>query len=105
MADLTDPESSAPGSTAPGPSAPGHRPVTVADLEINEVRDGLIVYDTTRDRVHYLNATASVVFTLCDGEHSAAAMADELATLFGVDPPHREVADCLTNFAAEGLLQ
>ena len=76
-----------------------------AHLEINEVRDGLIVYDSTRDRVHYLNATASVVFTLCDGEHSPDAMADELATLFGVDPPQPEVADCLANFAAEGLLQ
>ena len=93
-------------STEPDPPAPGEgRPLTVARLEVNEVRDGLIVYDATRDRVHYLNATASVVFTLCDGEHPADAMADELATLFGVDPPHAEVADCLANFAAEGLLQ
>ncbi len=79
--------------------------MTIAHLEVNEVRDGLIVYDATRDRVHYLNATASVVFTLCDGDHSADAMADELAALFGVDPPHAEVADCLANFASEGLLQ
>ncbi len=107
MADPTEPDAAhVPGSTTPGSSAPGHeRPVTFAHLEINEVRDGLIVYDATRDRVHYLNATASVVFTLCDGEHSPDAMADELASLFGVDPPHPDVADCLANFAAEGLLQ
>jgi hypothetical protein len=107
MADPTEPDAAPQlGPTASGSRAPGgQRPVTAPHLEINEVRDGLIVYDTTRDRVHYLNATASVVFTLCDGQHSPEAMAAELATLFEVDPPHPEVADCLANFAAEGLLQ
>jgi hypothetical protein len=45
---------------APAPAAVPDRPRTIDGLEINEVRDGLIVYDATRDRVHYLNATASL---------------------------------------------
>jgi hypothetical protein len=89
----------------PGPATVPERPRTIDDLEINEVRDGLIVYDATRDRVHYLNATASVVFTLCDGDHDASAMADEMADLFEVAPPRSEVDDCLASFATEGLLR
>ncbi len=102
MADPTDPD---PTHAEPGAPDPGATPVTVDHLEVNEVRDGLIVYDATRDRVHYLNATAAVVFTLCDGEHRADAMADEVGALFGVDPPRAEVADCLADLAAEGLLR
>jgi len=80
-------------------------PRVVEGLEVNEVRDGLIVYDATADRVHYLNATASVVFTLCDGEHDANRIASELGSLFGVEPPTAEVDDCLATFAREGLLR
>jgi hypothetical protein len=94
-----------PGAMAIPADATPPPPRTIEGLEINEVRDGLIVYDSGRDRVHYLNATASVVFTLCDGEHDASAMAAELAELFGVDLPQTEVDDCLARFATEGLLR
>jgi len=43
-----------------------NQPSVIDGLDVNEVKDGLIVYDPSRDRVHYLNATAGVVFTLCD---------------------------------------
>lgn len=82
------------------------RPATAPGLDVNEVKDGLIVYDSVSDRVHYLNATAAVVFTLCDGERDPAAIAAVVAEAFGMDaPPHAEVDECLGQLGKEGLLR
>ena len=81
-------------------------PSTKDGLEVNEVKDGLVVYDPERDRVHYMNATASVVFTLCDGEHDRTAIGASLAEAFGLaDPPSTEVDACLRQLTDEGLLR
>lgn len=82
------------------------RPELIDGLDVNEVKDGLVVYDPERDRVHYLNATASVVFTLCDGEHDRAAMGAVLAESFGLaEPPAADVDAALTQLSDEGLLR
>jgi hypothetical protein len=82
------------------------RPTAVGQLDVNEVKDGLIVYDPVSDRVHHLNATAAIVFTLCDGRTDAPAMADVMAATFDLDtPPLVEVQKCLRSLAAEGLLE
>ncbi|MFN8027996.1 MAG: PqqD family peptide modification chaperone [Acidimicrobiia bacterium] len=47
-------------------------PKPVEGLDVHEVDDGLVVYDGAKDRVHYLNASAALVFTLCDGTRSVA---------------------------------
>jgi hypothetical protein len=81
-------------------------PKLVDGLDVNEVKDGLVVYDPSRDRVHYLNATASVVFTLCDGAHDREAMGDVLAEAFGLDEaPLDEVDQALAQLLHEGLLR
>jgi hypothetical protein len=80
------------------------QPELIDGLDVNEVKDGLVVYDPARDRVHYLNATASVVFTLCDGQHDRAAMGAVLTEAFGLDePPIAEVDEALAQLAGEGL--
>jgi hypothetical protein len=82
------------------------RPSVVEDLEVNEANDGLIVYDPRTDRVHYLNSTAAVVFTLCDGEHDVAALAEFMAAAFELDePPVVTVEECLAHLDQEGLLR
>jgi len=84
----------------------GDRPAVVDGLEVNEVKDGLVVYDADGDRVHYLNATAAVVFTLCDGTKDAAEIAGLVAQAFELDePPRTEVDECLTQLRGEGLVQ
>ena len=40
-------------------------------IEVNEVADGYIVYQASRDRVHYLNHTAVLVLEMCNGRVSA----------------------------------
>ncbi|HEY3673794.1 MAG TPA: PqqD family protein [Acidimicrobiia bacterium] len=58
------------------------------------------------DRVHYLNATAAVVFELCTGENSEAEIADLVGTAYGLDePPQREVASCLDHLQLEGIVR
>ena len=41
--------------------------VRAEGLDVNEVPDGYVIYQTEADRVHYLNKTAAIVFELCDG--------------------------------------
>ena len=81
------------------------RPRIAPGLEAHEVDDGLVVYDGDRDRVHYLNATASVVYTLCDGERTV----DEITTLVGeawelAEPPVAAVDECVAQLRGEGVL-
>ncbi len=74
-------------------------------LEINEVTDGFIVYQRDRDRVHFLNATATLVLESCDGTLTAAELPPLVAAAFDLDtPPIADVADCLVVLLREGLL-
>ncbi len=85
--------------------APSH-PRAVDGLERHEDAEGLIVYHPDTDRVHYLNTTAAVVFELCDGDHTIAEIARELAQLFGLDePPQTETAACIDQLTIEGIVR
>jgi Coenzyme PQQ synthesis protein D (PqqD) len=85
---------------------PTDRPSVLERLEVSEVKEGLIVYDPVGDRVHHLNATASIVFAMCDGEHDSSAIAGVMAAAFDLDhPPLDEVQNCLRDFADKGLLE
>ena len=75
------------------------------NLEVHEVPDGYIIYQTTRDRVHYLNKTAAVIFEFCDGRRDRADIVSRVATAFELPPHmHDEVATCLNSLVREGLL-
>jgi hypothetical protein len=82
------------------------RPTRAATLEVNEVADGLVVYQSDPDRVHYLNHTAAVVFELCTGENSESEIVDLLGGAFALDaPPRHEVEACLAHLQHEGIVQ
>jgi len=98
------PETSGPGYD--GVAMPSARPSVVDGLEVEEVRDGLTVFDPATDRVHYLNPTAAIVFTLCDGTRSASEIASFVAESFELDePPGGEIEDCLSMLRSERLLR
>jgi hypothetical protein len=81
-------------------------PSAVEGLEVNEVSDGLTVFDPATDRVHYLNETAAIVFTMCDGRRDASGIAAFMAEAFALDePPLGEIEACLTMLGGEGLLR
>lgn len=88
------------------PAMPGDPPAVVDGLDVNEVSDGLIVYDPGADRVHYLNSTAAVIFTLCDGTRTAAAITETVAAMFGPEAPAAvEVEACLAQLEEQGVLR
>jgi hypothetical protein len=85
--------------------APSCHPAKAPDLEINEVADGYIVYHPDRDRVHYLNQTAAVVFELCNGRNAEADMPELLRLAWDLPKaPVEEVLDCLQALRKEGLI-
>ena len=57
-----------------------------SNLEVHEVPDGYIVYQQERDRVHYLNTTAAIIFELCDGTHESDDIVARVAKAFELDP-------------------
>ncbi len=50
-------------------------PATKKCIEIEELDDGCILYDTEKDEAHSLNITAASIWTCCDGKHSIKEIA------------------------------
>jgi hypothetical protein len=78
----------------------------VGDLEITRVPDGAMIYQPDRERVHYLNPTALIVFELCGMGKTVDEMVTFMADSFdlGVEPTP-EVRSCLNSLVGEGLVQ
>ena len=75
------------------------------DIEINEVADGYIVYQSDRDRVHYLNQTAALVLELCNGRNAEADLPELLRLAWDLsEAPIEEVTECLEVLRKEGLI-
>jgi hypothetical protein len=75
------------------------------DIEIREVTDGFVAYDPARDRVHFLNLTATMLLESCDGSMPARELPELIAAAFGLAaPPVAEVENCLAKLLDEGLL-
>jgi hypothetical protein len=80
--------------------------VACEGLEITPTPDGCVVYDAAREKVHYLNPTAAVVYELCDGARSPRAICAFLAQAYGLDrQPVEATGDCLKTLIAEGLVR
>jgi Coenzyme PQQ synthesis protein D (PqqD) len=82
------------------------RPVAAEGVEIEPAADGYVIYDSERDRVHYLNHTAALVLELCTGRNSAEDISRLLQTAYELpDPPATETRECLDQLTAEGLIR
>ncbi len=77
-----------------------------SDLEVHEVPDGYIVYQEARDRVHYLNKTAAIVFEFCDGRLETEGILARVARAFELDNSvYPEIRACMDSLIKEGLVQ
>jgi len=104
-ASIPSPLGSAGDALAPMIARVSELPSQADDLELVEVADGFIVYDEGRDRVHFLNHTAAIVLTLCDGKKRDSEIAGLVQRCYELpQPPQSEVAECLEQFRAEGLV-
>jgi hypothetical protein len=81
------------------------RPERAPDIEIREVTDGFVAYDPARDRLHFLNLTATMLLESCDGNIRARELPELLAAAYQLaEPPIAEVESCLDRLLTEGLL-
>ena len=62
-------------------------------LEVHQTDDGLIVFDRVTDRVHHLNPSAGVLFTLCERPLSRAALIDDALQLYDLDETSAQAID------------
>lgn len=75
-------------------------------LEVHTVEDGVVVFDADTDRVHYLNPTATFVFSLADGERTTAEIAEVVREAWNLDAaPVAEVAACVEQLRSEGVFR
>jgi hypothetical protein len=76
-----------------------------SNLEIHEVPDGYIVYQKERDRVHYLNKTAAIIFEFCDGRREPQDIIEHVARTYALDPSaHDEIRAALDSLVQEELV-
>jgi hypothetical protein len=76
------------------------------NLEVHEVPDGYIIYQSQQDRVHYLNKTAAIIFEFCDGSLETDDIVARVAKAFDLGTSgHAEIRAGLDSLVKEGLLQ
>ena len=76
-----------------------------SDLDVHEVPDGYIVYDNARDRVHYLNETAAIIFEFCDSKLEPEDVVRRVAKAFDLgQSSHAEIRASLDLLIREGLV-
>jgi hypothetical protein len=79
--------------------------VRAEGLDVNEVPDGYVIYQTEADRVHYLNKTAAIVFELCDGARGTDDIVARVSKMFEVEgTAHGEIEACVQSLLKEGLV-
>lgn len=57
------------------------------DIEIREVSEGFVAYDPARDRLHFLNLTATMLLETCDGKVPARDLPELLAAAYRLESP------------------
>ena len=79
--------------------------VRADSLDVNEVPDGYVIYQTHADRVHYLNKTAAIVFELCDGARGADDIVARVSRMFELErTADGEIEACIQSLLKEGLV-
>jgi hypothetical protein len=82
------------------------RPSRCEGLEINQVADGLVVYQAKPEQVHYLNNTSAVIFELCDGERTIDEIAGQVQLVFSLEQsPASEVEGCVAELTAKAVVR
>ncbi len=81
-------------------------PVTKKCVEIEELDDGCILYDTERDEVHSLNSTAASIWICCDGKHSVKKIVDVVGKCFKSESKMipRDIIKIIEDFSKKELL-
>jgi hypothetical protein len=82
------------------------RPTAIGDVEIAVFDGEVVLFDEAASMLHRLGAIAGAVWLSCDGSTDVAAIIEELAGMFALQPAEasRIVHETLGRLADEGLL-
>lgn len=84
------------------------RPLARPDVRCTPLPDGsAVLYDPATETAYAISESAALVWELCDGAHGAAAITEELATVYDApaDIIARDVAALLDRLLELGLLE
>jgi hypothetical protein len=77
-----------------------------AGNEISMVPDGCMIYQPSRERVHYLNPTALIVYELCGAGRPVKAIEAFISMAYGLAAsPSEAVHACVASLVKEGLIR
>ena len=82
------------------------RPHATSGVLGKDLGDEYLFYDSANERVHVLNATARVIYLLCDGRASVREIVQRFRAQFAVDDStaRRDVEETLEQLHALGLV-
>lgn len=81
-------------------------PKLIDNIEINMVEDGYIIYQSEKERVHYLNNSAVLILECCTGKNSVEKIGSIVQEAFDLPKiPKKEIKDCLDTLSKEGLIK
>lgn len=78
------------------------------DVRVEPLPDGsAVLYDPRAETAYAISESAALVWELCDGTHGAAAITEELATVYDAPPERiaRDVDALLRRLHELGLLE
>ena len=80
-------------------------PTPNPDLEVIASDEGFVIHDAALAIVHYLNETAAIVFSLCDGERTVSEIAQLVQHHYDLDePPTEDIALAVADLTEKGVL-
>jgi len=81
-------------------------PAVRGDLVLRQVGEETLILDRAGERIHQLNATASHVWSRCDGRTARSVVVRELVTQYGIssDAASRDIEVLLRQLRELGLL-
>jgi phosphoglycolate phosphatase-like HAD superfamily hydrolase len=83
-------------------------PLRRSNVIVRDLGDEVLIYGAEQQVIHVLNATARVIWELCDGQHDEHAIIRELRQRFELhanDNVEADVAATLAELHAKGLLE
>lgn len=82
-------------------------PILRDDLVLRQVEDETLVLDRAGERIHQLNATASFIWSRCDGNTSLQTVAAEMAGKYGISAEQAvvDIAQMLSQLEQLGLIK
>ncbi|MEQ8718961.1 MAG: PqqD family protein [Acidimicrobiales bacterium] len=81
------------------------KPLANPAHEVIASDEGFVIHDAAGAQVHYLNETAAIVFSLCDGQRTLTEIAALVGDAFGLEEaPVADVEKVVTDLTALGVL-